>query len=562
MTLESTIAENIYIGNGVQTVFTFTFPVWLTSEVIVKMDDVLQVHGGTVDVVITNADAGTGTVTFTVAPADSKEVILKRAVAQKQESEFPLRAKLNSEELEKQLDRTVAMIQDNTRDLQNNTFNWRGTWSALKNYSIGDAVFWSGTAYRANAAHINHEPPNTSYWDTVAIKGDSGGLVWRGTWNSLTSYAVGDGVTYNGTSYICVATSTNNAPPNVTYWNVLAEAGSDGEVSGPAITTRYGLATWGDTAGILLDDNGLGTAGQVWTSNGPGTPGSFKTISSDSLFRARLTLESGVLFSTADQTAKTTLYVKGTKIPILSGGTTSFLNITAGEISKSLTGLSNTVPTDVFVRSNGGTEADTIELVAWTSTTARSVALTYQALADYYVHSTNTNWTYVGTIMGSASGQCEYGTSFCGLWTFARTLRTDKFLVCSQGNDTWTYASATIREARNQSTLGSSRVGVVVGLAEDLAMFEARHMAITSTASAEAGTWIGINSTNTNSAQIRTPSHFSYSGNIATAIYQGYLPIGYNIISWLENSIGASSLTFIGDNGSSYQSGMFGRVRC
>lgn len=268
MTLESTIAENKYTGNGSQTVFAFTFPVWQTDEVIVKMDDVLQVHGGTVDVVITNAEAGTGTVTFTVAPASLKEIHLFRAVEQKQESTFPLRAKLNSEELEEQLDRTVAMIQDNTRDLQNNTFNWRSTWSALKNYAIGDAIYWQGSSYRCIAAHINHEPPNATYWQVVALKGDAGGLVWQGAWSAFTSYGVGDGVTYNGSSYIAKATSTNQAPPNATYWDLLAEAGTDGAMTGPGTVVDGDMVQFNGTTGnITKAVSTTGGADKLWGRN-------------------------------------------------------------------------------------------------------------------------------------------------------------------------------------------------------------------------------------------------------------------------------------------------------
>lgn len=259
MTLESTIAENKYDGNGVQTVFAFTFKVWETDEVIAKVDDVLQVHDSDVTVAITDADAGTGTCTFgTPPPAGTDNVWLKRAVEQKQESTFPLRAKLDSEELEELLDRMVAMTQDNTRDLEAYTFNWRGTWSASKNYSDGDAVFWDGSSYRCIAAHTNQEPPNTTYWTVVAQQGDAGGLTWQGAWDSGTSYAVGDGVSHEGSSYICIATSTNNEPPNATYWNLLAEAGVDGEMSGPSSAVDNNFVTFDGTDGGTVQDSGVG----------------------------------------------------------------------------------------------------------------------------------------------------------------------------------------------------------------------------------------------------------------------------------------------------------------
>lgn len=252
MTVETTHSKNTYTGNGSQTVYAFTFRVWLTTEVIVLVDNAVQ----SPTIAIDSSGVG-GTVTFSSAPALGAEIIIKRAVEQKQPSTFPLRAKLDTTELEELLDRMVGMTQDNTRDLLANTFNWRGTWSATETYQTGDAVYWAGTTYRSLSEQINHEPPNATYWAIVASKGDSGGLVWQGAWDSGTSYAVGDGVTNDGSSYICIASSTNNEPPNATYWEVLAEAGVDGEMSGPASATDSAIALFNGTSGNIVKDSGI-----------------------------------------------------------------------------------------------------------------------------------------------------------------------------------------------------------------------------------------------------------------------------------------------------------------
>jgi prepilin-type N-terminal cleavage/methylation domain-containing protein len=56
---------------------------------------------------------------------------------------------------------------------------------------------------------------------TTGATGSNGpGLNWRGVWSS-TSYAVNDGVSYNGISYICIAANTNKSPPNATYWYAI-----------------------------------------------------------------------------------------------------------------------------------------------------------------------------------------------------------------------------------------------------------------------------------------------------------------------------------------------------
>ena len=66
-------------------------------------------------------------------------------------------------------------------------------------------------------------------WQALAV-GCGGGsdLNWKGTWSSTTAYEVGDAVARNGSSYIAIASSRNQVPPNSTYWDVLARAGSNG----------------------------------------------------------------------------------------------------------------------------------------------------------------------------------------------------------------------------------------------------------------------------------------------------------------------------------------------
>ncbi|MEY9358938.1 hypothetical protein ABH994_001659 [Bradyrhizobium yuanmingense] len=65
-----------------------------------------------------------------------------------------------------------------------------------------------------------------------------------GAWSGATAYAVGDVVTLTGSSYVCVLDHTNQAPPNTTYWQLLASKGADG-VDGAAATVSVGTTTTG-----------------------------------------------------------------------------------------------------------------------------------------------------------------------------------------------------------------------------------------------------------------------------------------------------------------------------
>ena len=53
------------------------------------------------------------------------------------------------------------------------------------------------------------------------------GITWAGTWSAATTYAVGDGVAYQGQSWIAVAQSTAHPPPS-SDWQLLAAQGGQG----------------------------------------------------------------------------------------------------------------------------------------------------------------------------------------------------------------------------------------------------------------------------------------------------------------------------------------------
>tara|TARA_Y100001970_G_scaffold293339_1_gene439522 strand:+ start:1723 stop:2574 length:852 start_codon:yes stop_codon:yes gene_type:complete len=60
-------------------------------------------------------------------------------------------------------------------------------------------------------------------------------MVWRGAYDNATAYTPDDVVSSGGTSYICILASTGNAVTNTTYWNVLAQGGTD---VGTTLTTE------------------------------------------------------------------------------------------------------------------------------------------------------------------------------------------------------------------------------------------------------------------------------------------------------------------------------------
>ena len=101
-------------------------------------------------------------------------------------------------------------------------------------------------------------------------------FVWQGAYSGATAYVADDVVSYNGSSYICILASTNNLPTNATYWNLMAQTGTD-------ITSIAGLAQgdvlyYNGTSWVRL---GAGTSGQFLKTNGSGANPAWATVSSD-----------------------------------------------------------------------------------------------------------------------------------------------------------------------------------------------------------------------------------------------------------------------------------------
>jgi hypothetical protein len=104
----------------------------------------------------------------------------------------------------------------------------------------------------------------------VNISALNSALVWKGTWNSATTYAISDAVYYNGSSYICTAVNTNQAPPSAS-WDVLAAQGAvgagSGDVVGPASSTTNNLAAFNSGTGKLLKDSAVPISSVLLTSH-------------------------------------------------------------------------------------------------------------------------------------------------------------------------------------------------------------------------------------------------------------------------------------------------------
>ena len=98
------------------------------------------------------------------------------------------------------------------------------------------------------------------------------GMNWRGDWSAGTFYSVDDGVfdTVSGSSYIAVATSTNQQPPNGAYWNLLAQKGANGTGVGTVTSVDVSGGTTGLTSfgGPITSSGTVTLAGTLNVANG------------------------------------------------------------------------------------------------------------------------------------------------------------------------------------------------------------------------------------------------------------------------------------------------------
>ncbi len=69
-----------------------------------------------------------------------------------------------------------------------------------------------------------------------AVSWDQAGIEWRGTWSPTASYAVGDAVAFQGSSYLAETANTNSGPSDGAVWATLAAQGATGP-TGPAGAT-------------------------------------------------------------------------------------------------------------------------------------------------------------------------------------------------------------------------------------------------------------------------------------------------------------------------------------
>lgn len=171
-------------------------------------------------------------------------------------------------------------------------------------------------------------------------------FVSRGEYNSSTQYYLFDLVNYEGSSYVAIGNTLGNIPTNTTYWQLVAEKGNTGSV-GPEGPQGVGIASITKTATVGLVDtytitytNGTTSTFQVTNGeDGDVTPTEFNALKAD----VEDLRDNQIIYPSLDQPA-----LEGTNIHVEDAAKARLyeFEMTKESTQETTTGK-NLIPTDV-----------------------------------------------------------------------------------------------------------------------------------------------------------------------------------------------------------------------
>lgn len=223
---------------------------------------------------------------------------------------------------------------------------------------------------------------------------------------------------------------------------------------------------------------------------------------------------------------------------------------TISEVTLSLSLTSGSVY-DVFLYSNSGTP--TLETLVWTNTTTRATAIAQDSTTNLWIKSGDPTRLYVGTIYATASNQTEDSAS--RRMIFNAYNRVPRRLFAKDTTDTWTYASTTKRAANGNTTPGTGRTDFVIGGFVADTLLDVTHTAANAYQASGGRLLFGLALNSTT-----TPTIYGevggYDGSAAgftsgTVRLVAYPALGYSYCQNIEASAQATTLTIVGDDGSS-----------
>jgi hypothetical protein len=298
--------------------------------------------------------------------------------------------------------------------------------------------------------------------------------------------------------------------------------------------------------GTINATTNLFAAANAASSTNPTLTGTISGSAAPKINNFRLTLTTGVPVTTSDVTAASTIFLtpyNGNQIALYTAG--QWVLLTSSQVSIALSGLTSNRPYDVFAYNNAGTV--TLEVLAWTSDTARATALAYQD--GVLVKSGDASRRYLGTFYATGATTTEDSQANRYLWNYYN--RANRTMYRLETAASWTYTTSTPRQANANS---ANQLNFVVGVAEDVVTATVIAAATNATTTS---CYAGIGLNNTTPIQpwgVFTVTSQWAAGNSSVNVLPA---LGRNTLLWLEYSSALGTTTWYGTG---LTGGITGRV--
>lgn len=252
------------------------------------------------------------------------------------------------------------------------------------------------------------------------------------------------------------------------------------------------------------------------------------------------TLTSGVPITTADVVGASTIYLTpyiGKKIGLYTGS--AWVIRSTAEISLALSGLTTGTVYDLFCYDNAGTP--TLEVLAWSTGTARATALAYQD--GILVKSGAPTRRYMATFVATSATTTEDSKANRYLWSYYN--RTKKLMERYESTASWTYQTPSYRQANNNT---ANQLNFVIGVAEDAVYAKISDRCSNTSTGLFSQGGIGLDSTTTvlpgsatTASHVMASTYVSHSNGIDVSV-----GIGKHYFAWLEYSQSVGTTTWDG----------------
>lgn len=272
----------------------------------------------------------------------------------------------------------------------------------------------------------------------------------------------------------------------------------------------------------------------------------------------RLTLTSGTAVTTSDVTAAETLYYtpfRGNTIALFDG--TNWKQYAISELSIDVPDA--TQMNDVFVYDNAGTVS--LELTAWTNDTTRATALTTQN--GVLVKTGALTRRYVGSFYSTTAGNGQTEDSIAKRYVWNYYHRQLRQMRVVEATNSWSYATATIRQANGAA---ANQLDMVIGVSEDVVRAEVIAFFQNDTINGGGAVGIGLDSTTANATGVLAGFGLQQVAATGTAQvsarWAGFPSVGKHTLVWLEVGNGTGAQSWFGDNNAplTQQSGIAGEL--